>query len=131
MVDKAKLEKGAGTFGVARTLPSLEAVCESDVTAVALFTQHWLHGLQAITALGAGKDVYAGGVAYGLQLTETAALGGGDAEVGTHLHDGGDRAITHPEAIYCRGRFAAGDFGRIVYGEGGNIITILIMGFMK
>src|SRR5688500_13460732 len=40
------------------TYASLDEICASDVQAVALFTQPWLHAPQAIQVLQAGKHVY-------------------------------------------------------------------------
>ena len=48
----------AARFGIARTYASLDELCDSDVDAIALFTQRWLHGPQAVRALEAGKHVY-------------------------------------------------------------------------
>jgi predicted dehydrogenase len=72
-LDEAKLRAAANEFGVARTLPSLDAVLESDVDAVALVTQHWLHAPQAVQALDAGKHVYSSAPA-GLAVDEIASL---------------------------------------------------------
>ena len=36
---------------------SLEDICNSDIDALVIITQHWLHGWQAIDALKAGKHV--------------------------------------------------------------------------
>ena len=40
----------AARFGVKRTFASLDELCASDVDAIALFTQRWLHGPQAVSA---------------------------------------------------------------------------------
>ena len=37
---------------------SLEELCESDVDAIVIMTQPWLHAPQAVQAMNAGKDVY-------------------------------------------------------------------------
>ena len=52
------LAENAQRWSIAKTCPSLDKLCESDVDAVAIITQHWLHGSQAIAALEAAKDVY-------------------------------------------------------------------------
>src|SRR6188508_608447 len=57
-LDPAKLQTVAAKHGIARTYPSLDALCDSDVQAVAIMTQNWLHGPQSVQALQAGKDVY-------------------------------------------------------------------------
>ncbi len=38
--------------------PSLDAICQSDVDALVIITQPWLHAPQAIQAMEAGKHVY-------------------------------------------------------------------------
>ena len=43
---------------LAGTLPSFEAMLESDLDAVAIFTQRWTHGPLVVQALRAGKHVY-------------------------------------------------------------------------
>ena len=53
-----RLEEKAAEFGVTKTFPSLEALCESDCDCVGLFTQRWLHAPQAVHALKSGKHVY-------------------------------------------------------------------------
>lgn len=48
--DAAKLKHKSDRFGVARTCPSLDELCETDVDAIAMFSQNWLHGPQAVQA---------------------------------------------------------------------------------
>src|SRR5688572_24833104 len=57
-LDGAKLQERADHFQIARTCPSLDELCQSDVDAIAIFTQNTLHGPQAVQALRAGKHVY-------------------------------------------------------------------------
>ena len=47
-----------GKFEPRDAFDSLEAVCKSDVDAVAVFTQPWLHAPQCIQAMEAGKHAY-------------------------------------------------------------------------
>ena len=37
---------------------SLDAICESDLDALVIITQHWLHAPQCLQALESGKHVY-------------------------------------------------------------------------
>ena len=53
-----RLAREAARLGIAKTFDSLESLCRSDCDCVALFTQRWLHGPQAVEALKAGKHVY-------------------------------------------------------------------------
>ncbi|MDQ4076344.1 MAG: Gfo/Idh/MocA family oxidoreductase, partial [Chloroflexota bacterium] len=63
----------AARFGIARAVASLEELCRSDVDAIALFTQRWMHAPQAIQALQAGKHVYSA-VPAAITLEELDAL---------------------------------------------------------
>ena len=56
-LDAEKLRSKAERFGISKTCPSLDELCRTDVDAVALFTQHHIHGPQAVQALEAGKHV--------------------------------------------------------------------------
>ncbi len=106
----------ATRFGIARTFASLDELCRSDVDAIALFTQRWTHGQQAIAALGAGKHVYSA-VPAAVTLEELATLI--EAVTATGLtYMLGETSYYYPATVYCRRRFAEGDFGRFVYGEG-------------
>lgn len=105
----------AARFGVARTFASLEDLLESDVDAVALFTQRWLHGTQAVKALKAGKHVYSA-VPAGITVDEIGGLVETVKQTGlTYML--GETSYYYPSTLYCRDRFARGDFGRFVYGE--------------
>ena len=56
-LDAEKLRSKAAKFGVPQTCASLDELCRLDVDAIAIFTQNWLHGPQAVRALRAGKHV--------------------------------------------------------------------------
>lgn len=112
----ARRREQAARFGIQRSFASLEELCASEVDAVALFTQRWLHGPQALMALRAGKHVYSA-VPAAVTLEEMAALVRAVAETG-QTYMVGETSYYYPAAIYCRERFRRGDFGRFVYGEG-------------
>lgn len=106
----------AQRFGIARTYASLEDLCRSDVDAIAILTQRWMHGPQAVQALRAGKHVYSA-VPAGVTLEELHTL------VETVQHTGltymmGETSYYYPSTLYCRRRFQQGDFGQFVYAEG-------------
>lgn len=63
----------AARFGIEHTFASLDDLCRSDVDAIALFTQRWTHGTQAIQVLKAGKHVYSA-VPAAVTLEELAEL---------------------------------------------------------
>ncbi|MGD2175989.1 MAG: Gfo/Idh/MocA family oxidoreductase, partial [Candidatus Brocadiaceae bacterium] len=99
-----------------RTASSLEELLRMDVDAVALFTQRWTHGPQAIEALKAGKHVYSA-VPAAVTVEELGELVETVEETGL-TYCLGETSFYRPQTIWCRRRFAAGDFGEFVYGEG-------------
>lgn len=111
--ERRAAEAAAG--GVTETYASLEELLASDCDAVAIFTQRWLHGPQAIAALRAGKHVYSA-VPAGVTVDELGSL------VETVRHTGltymlGETSYYYPSTIFCREMWRAGKFGRFVYGE--------------
>ena len=89
---------------------------ESDVDAVAIFTQRWLHGEMAIRALEAGKHVYST-VPMAIEADQIARIIELVKETGlTYMM--GETSFYYPSSVYCRQRLAAGDFGRVFYAEG-------------
>ena len=115
-LDADKLKAKSDTFGIPGTCPSLEELCQTDVDAVAVITQHWMHGSQAIQALRAGKHVYSA-VPSAITVDEMTELVRTVEQTGkTYMV--GETSYYYPCAIYCRERFAGGEFGEIVYGEG-------------
>ncbi len=110
------LARVAKEVGVARTCASFDELLASDVDAVAIFTQRWLHGPMAIKALKAGKHVYSA-VPVASSLEELQELVETVRSTGL-TYALGETSFYRPQAIYCRQRFAKGDFGRFVYGEG-------------
>ena len=63
----------ARRYGIKRTVASHDELCRTDVDAIAIFTQRWLHAQQAIQALRAGKHVYSA-VPAAITLEEVAEL---------------------------------------------------------
>ncbi len=114
-LDAAKLQANAAKYAIARTCPSLDALCQSDVDAVAIITQHDRHGPQAVQALRAGKHVYSA-VPSAITLAEMQALVRAVEETG-RVYMLGETSYYYPCTIYCRDRHARGDFGHVVYGE--------------
>jgi predicted dehydrogenase len=115
-LDAAKLKAKSDRFGLPRTCPSLDELCRTDVDAVAIITQHWMHGPQAVQALKAGKHVYSA-VPAAVTVDEMTELARAVKTTG-RVYMIGETSYYYPCAIYCRRRFAAGDFGHAVYGEG-------------
>jgi predicted dehydrogenase len=101
---------------------SLDAICASDVEALAIFTQPWLHAAQCIQAMEAGKHVYSAVPIISLPDGDEI-LGWCDRLVETCQRTGmtymlGETTYYRPQAMYCRRRAREGAFGHFVYAEG-------------
>src|SRR3954463_13147706 len=111
-----RLAEMAEQQGVAITYQSFEEMLDSDVDAVAIFPQRWLHGEMAIRALEAGKHVYstvpmaieADQIARIVELVKATGL--------TYMM--GETSFYYPSSVYCRQKLAEGAFGRVFYCEG-------------
>ena len=114
-LDAEKLELNAEKHDLVRTSASLDHLCGTDVDAVLVLAQNWLHGPQAVCALLAGKHVYSA-VPAGIDVDEIARL------VETVERSGliymlGETSYYYPAVLYCRQRFREGAFGRVAYAE--------------
>jgi predicted dehydrogenase len=114
-LDTKKLRLNSEKHGILRTSPSLDDLCGTDVDALAIITQHWMHAPQAIQALRAGKHVYSA-VPTGVAVEEIADLVKAVKETG-RIYMLGETSYYYPGVLYCRERYRRGDFGHIVYGE--------------
>jgi predicted dehydrogenase len=101
---------------LAGVMPSFEAMLDSDVDAIALFTQRWTHGPLAVKALRAGKHVYSA-VPMAISESEIAAIIDAVKETGlTYMM--GETSYYNPATVLMRERIAAGKLGRVFYAEG-------------
>jgi predicted dehydrogenase len=101
---------------VTRAFASFDDLLRSDVDAVAIFTQRWMHGPMALQALAAGKHVYSA-VPMGVSVDEVSAIVDGVGSSGlTYMM--GETSCYYPAVVFCRQRMRAGEFGFFVYGEG-------------
>ena len=112
-----RLREVAKQHGITRTVSSLDELCQSDVDAIALFTQRWTHAPQVVQALRAGKHVYSA-VPVAVTLDELAEVVRTVEATGL-IYMLGETGYYHPHSAYCRRRYVEGDFGDFVYGEGG------------
>ncbi|MDQ4503801.1 Gfo/Idh/MocA family oxidoreductase [Sinomonas sp. ASV322] len=102
--------------GLSGTFPSFEAMLESDVDAIGIFTQRWTHGPLVVQALRAGKHVYSA-VPMAISVEEIGAIIEAVRETGlTYMM--GETSYYNPATVYARQRRAEGAFGRIFYAEG-------------
>jgi predicted dehydrogenase len=114
-LDADKLAAGAREFEIATTYPSLDAVLESDVDAVALVTQHWLHAPQATQALEAGKHVYSS-APVGITVDEIGELVSTVERTGL-IYAMGETSWYYSWVFYCKQRYEAGDFGKVIFSD--------------
>jgi predicted dehydrogenase len=114
-LDADKLAAASREFDIPKTYPSLDAALDSDVDAVALVTQHWLHAPQAMQALEAGKHVYSS-APVGLTVDEIQQLVRTVERTGL-IYAMGETSWYYSWVYYCKTRYEAGDFGKIVFSD--------------
>jgi predicted dehydrogenase len=103
-------------WGLDGVLGSFEELLESDVDAVAIFTQRWTHGPLVERALRAGKHVYS---AVPMAISEEEIERIIQAVRETKLvYAMGETSYYNPATVFARQQHAAGKFGRIFYTEG-------------
>jgi predicted dehydrogenase len=112
----------AGKFSPKDAYGSLDEICRSDLDALVIITQHWLHAPQCVQAMQAGKHVYSAvpiiSIPDGNETLEWC-----DRLVDTARHTGvhymlGETTYYRPQAMYCRRQARARAFGEFVYSEG-------------
>jgi predicted dehydrogenase len=101
---------------------SLDEICKSDLDALVIITQPWLHAPQCIQAMEAGKHVYSAVPIISIP-DGTEILDWCDKLVDTCRRTGmhymlGETTYYRPQTIYCRRRAREGAFGSFVYAEG-------------
>lgn len=110
-----RLQYAQDLHGAMETFHTLDEMLASDVDAVCLFTQRWMHAPQAIQCMRAGKHVYSA-VPAAVTLEEIGALIETVKRTG-QIYMLGETSYYYPAALYCRERFARGEFGAFVFGE--------------
>jgi predicted dehydrogenase len=101
---------------------SLDAICRSDLDALVIITQHWLHAPQCVQAMEAGKHVYSAVPVITIPGGEET-LEWCDRLVQTCRRTGrhyllGETSYYHAGAMFCRRQAARGAFGDFIYSEG-------------
>jgi len=111
-----RAERLSAELELAGTVGSFEQLLESDVDAVAIFTQRWQHGPLVEQALRAGKHVYSA-VPMAVSADEISAIVRAVEETGL-VYMMGETSHYNPAAVFARQKLAEGAFGRIFYTEG-------------
>ncbi len=101
---------------------SLDAICQSDLDALVIITQPWLHAPQCLQAMAAGKHVYSAVPIISVP-DDDEILDWCDRLVAACRKTGlsymlGETTYYRPEAMFCRRKAREGAFGDFVYAEG-------------
>jgi len=101
---------------------SLDAICHSDLDALVIITQPWLHAPQCVQAMEAGKHVYSAVPIISIP-DDDEILDWCDKIIATCKKTGkrymlGETTYYRPQAMFCRRKAAEGAFGDFVYAEG-------------
>jgi predicted dehydrogenase len=103
-------------LGLAGTFPSFDAMLDSDIDAVAVFTQRWTHGPIVERALSAGKHVYSA-VPMAIEQDEIASIIDLVSQTGlTYMM--GETSYYNPATVFARQKLSEGAFGQVFYAEG-------------
>ncbi len=97
-------------------MATVDEMLESDVDAVVVMTQRWLHHETVMRALRAGKHVYSA-VPMAVTVEEISDIVGAVRDLGL-CYMMGETSYYNSSVVYARGRVQAGDFGRMFYAEG-------------
>jgi predicted dehydrogenase len=126
-----KPEKAAAVreaFDLRGTFADFDEMLASDVDAIAIFTQRWLHGPLAVQALRAGKHVYSA-VPMGISEEEISGIIRAVEDTGL-VYMMGETSYHNPAAIFAREKLREGQFGRVFYTEG-DYVHDMDLGFYK
>jgi len=106
----------ASKFNIKQSFESLEKMWQSDFNAVAIFTPRWTHAQIALEALKNGRHVYTA-VPMGITQDEVTQLV--DVASKTELtYFMAETSYYYPAVVFSRRKFASGEMGSFVYGEG-------------
>ncbi|MBS7624117.1 Gfo/Idh/MocA family oxidoreductase [Candidatus Bathyarchaeota archaeon] len=111
-VRKDRLEHYAKKYDIAETYSSLDEICQSDIEALAIFTQHWLHGPHVLKALKEGKHVLSA-VPMAYSIDECISIVNMVKETGL-IYMMGETSYFRPESIFCRKKAEKGEFGEFI-----------------
>lgn len=106
----------AAKFSIKQTFASLSELWDSDFNAVAIFTPRWTHAQIALEAIQNGRHVYTA-VPMGITQEEISQLV--EAASKTKLtYFMAETSFYYPAVVFSRKKFAQGELGKFVYGEG-------------
>jgi predicted dehydrogenase len=106
----------AAKFSINHTYASLAELWESDFNAVAIFTPRWTHAQIALEAIQNGRHVYTA-VPMGITQEEISQLVE-EASKTKLTYFMAETSFYYPAVVFSRKKFAQGELGKFVYGEG-------------
>jgi predicted dehydrogenase len=117
----AEMESFRAKFRPSDAYCSLDEACDSDLDALVIITQPWLHAEQCIRAMQAGKHVYSAVPVVSLPDADEI-LEWCDRLVRACESTGmsymlGETTYYRPQTMYCRRRAAEGAFGEFVHAD--------------
>jgi len=110
------LEQRSKEFEIAEIYNSLDEILKSEIEAIVIITQHWLHAPQSIKVLNAGKHVYSA-VPTARTLEQCDELVDTVKKTGC-IYMLGETTVFRPECVFCKKKEGEGIFGKFVYCEG-------------
>ena len=122
MAPFAQKESWRQKFNPKDVYTSLDEICRSNLDALVIITQPWLHAPQCVQALESGKSVYSAVPIISIP-DDDEILGWCDKLVDAVRRTGkhymlGETTYYRPQTMFCRRRAQAGAFGDFVYSEG-------------
>jgi predicted dehydrogenase len=106
----------AAKFSIKQTFASLSELWDSDFNAVAIFTPRWTHAQIALEAIQNGRHVYTA-VPMGITQEEISQLVEASSKT-TLTYFMAETSFYYPAVVFSRKKFAEGQMGKFVYGEG-------------
>jgi len=112
-INPENLNKSAKKHDISETYASLDEICSTDLDALAIITQPWLHAPQVIQAMESGKHVYS--AVPIIKLTDgDKMLEWCDKLIETVKKTGlqymmGETSYYRVDAMYCRKKAAAAE----------------------
>jgi len=119
---RKELWEQKGKFDRGDMYPSFDEILKSDLDALVIITQPWLHAEQCIRAMEVGKHVYSAVPIVSLP-DGNEILDWCDRVIDTCKKTGmrymlGETTFYHPQAMFCRRKAEEDLFGDFVYAEG-------------
>ncbi len=101
---------------------TFDDICKSDLDALIIITQPWLHAPQCIQAMETGKHVYSAvpiiSIPDGDEILEWCNRLIDTSKKTGQYYMLGETTYYRPKAMFCRRKAAEGAFGDFIYAEG-------------